>query len=159
MIEITLQLEDALRAATVGAERRLRSRYAIRRQWVGWEETTFDQDIEGAGAELALARALELHWTGDVAPHQHAPDVGPFHVRQTAHRNGHLPIHEDDPATAPFVLVVGRMPWYRIVGWILADDGRAIAGERKCLHPKGRPAWWVPADRLRSPHLLAEAAR
>lgn len=107
-------------------------------------------DIEGALRELALAKHTGRWWTGlefKGGGTTKAGDVGELQVRGTDHNSGHLLIYDDDPDTAPFVLVIGVAPRYRIVGQIFGGEGK----QQRWWREDGvrYPAFWVPQEVLR----------
>lgn len=120
--------------------------------------------IEGAGAELAVAKAAGLFWEAVVKnPLGLAGDVGPIQVRSTQRANGRLILHKSDPAESLFILVTGRIPEFTIVGAIPGEQGMK---DSYWTDPKeGRPAYFVPQEALKpleefnlTPAPLAEAA-
>jgi hypothetical protein len=117
---------------------------------VGW-----DIHIEGAGAEMALAKYLGIYWVpAQMTPQGHAgdaaADVGPFEVRQTARANGSLILHKTDFADRAYVLVTGTMPTYNLQGWLYAADGWREEWWRSDVR---EPAYFVPQDQLRMDRL------
>ncbi len=111
-------------------------------------------DIEGAAAEMAVAKAYNLFWTPVVQRPEELPgDVGrgmhALQVRSTPREHGRLILHERDKDDAIFVLVTGRIPAFTIRGWIQGKDGKCD----RFLHPgDGRPAFFVPQEHLRQGH-------
>jgi hypothetical protein len=101
--------------------------------------------IEGAAGELAVAKWLNLYWSGQLG-RLWAPDVGRLEVRTRSRDDYELLVHPDDPAAAVFVLVVGRMPTFRLVGWIRGAE--ATRRGRWDDPAGGRPAYFVPQAAL-----------
>lgn len=108
---------------------------------------------QGALAELAFLRMLGLpldRWASYVETDNLkliAADVGRWHVRSTAARNGRLIVHPDDPDDYPFALVVCAEPIFYCPGWlpgIVAKQDHYWPGP----HPE-RPAFFVPQEDLR----------
>lgn len=116
---------------------------------------TWGIHIEGACAELAVAKATGSYWepvwsqTDD-----QRDDVEGWQVRSTARDNGALILHPTDPDDARFVLLVGLAPRYRIAGWI---DGAAGKRQEFWRTDTGRPAFFVPQSALQ-PFSTAVAA-
>lgn len=106
----------------------------------GWQ-----QNIEGANAELAFAKFTGLHWEGkgEIG----GKDVGPYQVRVTPHADGHLLLQPKDKDDDVFWLLVGRDGDYDIKGWITGIDGKAVA-PRTDKANNGRPCYWVPQSAL-----------
>jgi hypothetical protein len=93
-------------------------------------ETVWKLDNDGCCAELALAKYLNLSWTGTVGNYD-APDVGGLvDARSTHHVNGRLRITKKDPDYRPVVLVITRPPFFDLIGWLFAYQGK-------------REEWWT----------------
>lgn len=100
--------------------------------------------IEGCCAEMAVAKALNVYWSGK--GDFRAPDVGAVDVRQTTHEKGRLILHPSDPDDRRFYLVIGKNGEYRVAGWIMGRDGKQ---QKFWADPVGgRPAFFVPQDAL-----------
>lgn len=107
-------------------------------------------DIEGAAAEMAVAKSFNLFWTPVVRePKELDGDVGfglqALQVRSTPRDNGRLILHDRDADDAVFVLVTGRLPEFHIRGWTTGREGK----QARFQHPgDGRPAYFVPQESL-----------
>lgn len=104
--------------------------------------------IEGVLAEFAVAKCLNVYWgsLGNLRDY----DVGMnCDVRGTKHRNGRLIVHETDPDDRAFWLVRGSCGDYEVCGWIMGRDAKRA--EFRADPTGGRPAYFVPADRLQAP--------
>ena len=102
--------------------------------------------IEGALGEMAVAKGLDVYWTGKNK--LRGIDVGGrFEVRTRPKGNYDLILHPADSDEAIFVLVVGRMGKYTLRGWIFGRDGKKEEywGDK---YNTGRPAYWVPQRAL-----------
>lgn len=151
-MRVSLTSDEIFLAATAGVIRRLRgisgkldkNQHGLPDNAPRWEN-----DIEGALAESALAKALGQYWRGaGPLDERHHPDVADFDVRATKYENGHLIIHPDDANKRRFYLVTGSDGEYRIAGWCYGEEGKR---ERWWRDPtgKGRPAFFVPQSELR----------
>jgi hypothetical protein len=119
-------------SALVGTLRGTSSRCKKSKNAHGFNEKRQDGwgvSIEGAAAEMAVAKSLNIYWAPSINTYK-APDVGPYQVRWTEHYTGHLTIRGDDKL-ARYILVVGKMPHFRVVGWfdysspsVLCDEWR-----------------------------------
>ena len=69
--------------------------------------------------------------------------TGGWQVRQTELENGQLIVRPDDSDDAPFAMVVGKIPTFRIVGWI---RGRAAKKGFRLRAPNNRPAAYFVAQ-------------
>ena len=115
------------------------------------DETAEEQDQHAVGAELAVARTYERYPScfSSVGSANNGGDVGRLQVRHTRHRHGSLPIYEESSDDQGFMLVVGELPVYWLVGWIYA--GEAKTEERwQTTWPSGtpmrKPCWIVRQD-------------
>lgn len=99
----------------------------------GWQ-----YNIEGALAEMALAKLLNRYWTkgmpGDA-------DIGQrIQVRTTHHLQGSLILHDSDPGDHIYALMVGFNGSYHYKGCILGYDGKVPANWQTRT---GRPCYFV----------------
>lgn len=113
-------------------------------------------EIDGAIAEYAVAKALNLEWTGklyNIAEWQKIrrssrdKDVGEFGVRATRHKSGRLILHPWDDDETPFILVVLLKDAAVLMGWVYAKDGKKH--EYWLDVGYGRPAYYVDSSILR----------
>lgn len=82
-------------------------------------------DVDGAGAELAASKASGCRWAMTCGEDLEAPDLEPHvEVRHTTHTDGGLIVRPRDHGDRLFVLVVGTLPRYRVVGWIRGEQAR-----------------------------------
>lgn len=122
--------------------------------------------IEGAIAELAVAQTLDRFWGGAgsidrgrvTAPKPAGGDVGRLQVRlriaSAYDQNKRLIVQQRDSDDEDFVLVVGRAPTYRVVGWINAGEAKQH-GEWIQNPGNFGEAWFVPQSSL---HQLRDLA-
>jgi hypothetical protein len=102
-------------------------------------------DIEGAAGEMAVAKLANIYWNGNMG-NLKAADVGRLQVRTRSRDYYDLILHPTDPDDSAFILVVGKAPRFRIVGWIVARDGKL---QKWWKDPAGnRPAFFVPQSEL-----------
>lgn len=95
---------------------------------------------DGFGAEEAVAL-----WLG-VKRSQHGIVLGGFEadltnlveVRTTRHFHGRLIVHPEEADDSPFVLAVGQLPTFSIVGWMMGADAKS-------------PLYWDNSPRVRHP--------
>lgn len=127
--------------------RRLRKGTAEAHRWGYDGADNWSAHVEGAGAEIAVAKLLGRYWSDDQAP-DYAGDVGEgVQVRHTTHPAGRLILHREDDPRQTFYLVRGQLPAFEVVGSILGADGQR---EDFWGDPgTGRPAYFVPARALR----------
>ena len=106
----------------------------------------WDRDIEGACAEMSVAKYTNQYWGGPVGPKP--GDVGDLEVRYTERKSNSLIVRESDDDEAVFILVTGKAPHQDVVGWLHGLDAK----QNKYLSAKGTnrpPAWFVPQCDLR----------
>jgi hypothetical protein len=135
------------RAAMVGVNRMIdnltnrRSNRHGEKSWGVWQ-----RHVEGAMAELAVAKYLGLEWAPEIGNISES-DVSGIEVRSTHHQNGRLIIHKEDDSYSAFVLAIGMNGEYRLAGWCYAFDAKRPEFWQDPTG-KGRPAYFVPQNRL-----------
>jgi hypothetical protein len=152
--KVTLTNAEVWRSAQVGSWRQCE---ALKKGHVAFhgQETKigrWEVHIEGAAAELVVAKALNIYWDS------YAEDLGKIkadvggviEVRQTFREEGSLICqkkdHEQGKHDVPFVLVVGKIPTFRIVGWAHGWSVMVPEFWRKNIRD---PAWLMPQKHLR----------
>ena len=153
-MKITLTLPERIQAATVGAQRQFQNIKNGRANTKGADESnSWQRHIEGAMAEMAVAKARGKFWSGtpsdsaDMFDSRHEGDVDFLEVRQTPYHTGHLTIHDDDKPERYYALAVGVNGIYEIRGVKLC----ALCQRTTYWGDKwnnGRPAFWVPQSDL-----------
>lgn len=106
----------------------------------------WETDINGALAEIAVAKAYGVYWNPSVNVGK-AADVGIIQVRSNTRKNGHLIIRKSDKDDEPFMLVICQNPEFHLVGWMYAKDAKVPEFYRPA-NKFGVEAWWVDQDRL-----------
>lgn len=143
-MNVQLTPEEMLSAVIVGARRLIVSEKSGLANVAG-AERKWDDEIEGAMAEAALAREIGAFFDPRVGKYK-SKDVGQFHVRHTTLDTGCLIIREKDPEGV-YALVVGSLGNYRIFGSIDSSKAKTMDQYRKA--PNNRPAaWFVPQSEL-----------
>lgn len=148
-MRINLDLESQLRSAEV-ALNRIReingqpnhsSRYDQNLSMVQY----IGQITESIGAEIAVAKCLGMvGFDPAKSRFKKTADVGScIEVKWTHYDEGSLIVYPSDRETDVAVLVVGRMPRYRIAGWIPV----AIAKKDRYKHHR-QPTWWIGQNNL-----------
>lgn len=112
-------------------------------------EGSEELDLIAARGEMAVAKALNLFWTGTVGDYG-AVDVGGMVEVRTRTKKWHaLILHPGDNDNLPFVLAdASSPPQIRLAGWIMARDGKRkeFWGDPS---GKNRPAYFVDQEHLR----------
>lgn len=108
--------------------------------------------IQGACGESAVAKALNIYWSGNMGKLK-ACDVNhkkhKIEVRTRSKDWYELIIHEKDNDDAIFILVTGVAPNFKLVGWCFGRDGKK---QKYLKDPTGYrpPAFFVPQDDLQN---------
>ncbi len=149
-IEISLDKNEARIAALTGVERKLESIYGkYDRDEVGNEKyktNSWDYEINGAAAELAFGKYRGCYWGAGVNTFKKADLGKTLQVRHTDRDNGRLIVRPGDNRSHKFILVVGKIPRFRIVGWMLGKDAMV---DRYIDNPnRGKQCWMVPQSEL-----------
>lgn len=112
-------------------------------------EGSEELDLVAARGEMAVAKALNLYWTGTVGDYG-AVDVGGLVEVRSRTKDWHsLILHPSDRDDLPFVLAdVSDPPRVRLAGWIYAKDGKQ---DKFWSDPSGknRPAFFIEQKHLR----------
>jgi hypothetical protein len=156
MITVALTKSEVFMAAHVGMMRRVDSLFKNyndtvldRKRHANVSEWAFD--IDGACAELAVAKAMGVHWSGHIGSFKE-PDVSQIHVRSTSRKDGHLIIRDNDPENYTYMLVITECPNYTIVGGISGKKAKALP--KKNADENGSGAWWISQESLHNPELI-----
>ena len=143
-MEVTLTTHEMAIAAWVGVRRNVESRRRGLRDRHGYKGDGWQVHIEGAGGELAVAKALDMYWDGSVNTFKRA-DLPGIQVR-TALTHKNLIVRPADAPDEVFVLVTGQMPDYQVHGRLRGSD----AMQPQFLSGVGGrpPAYFVPPSKL-----------
>lgn len=157
---VQLDLGDIRIAATVGITRQIQNIAAGRRdRYKAAPEFGWNIHVEGAMAELAVAKYLKRFWNGNLGDLK-AADVGPLEVRSTWHPDGALTIYPKDPDDRVFVLVTGSNGEYLLRGHLLGKIAKQdkFYNREASNNRRGTNAWYVPQDELYPISTLLEFA-
>ncbi len=148
-LTVELTLEEMTHAAIVGCTRH---HYAIihgLRDAIGVNQdfdTSLARHINGAGGELAVAKALDRYWGGHVKTFK-AADVGrDTQVRTRVKHDMELIVRDSDNPDHIYVLVTGQAPRYVVHGWIHGDKARQPQWRK--THGNLPAAYFVPHQAL-----------
>lgn len=148
-IDTKLTVMEAQDGARIGCARRIESMDSKREQPLGYNSSdAWRNDIEGACAEFAYCKAMNIHWSRSINTFKDADCGNLTQVRWTHHVNGSLIVRDGDPDDHCYVLVVGACPSYRIIGWIKGHHAK----NNDYLKSPGElePAYFVPQNKLSS---------
>lgn len=151
---VTLDEKDTVLATAVANLRNKSQRDAKRRDGLV-KGSSLGRDLQGALAELAAAKALNLPWDGKWLPVSvwdtwkiHGNDVGKLEIRSTERFDGRLILHPTDKDFSPYLLITSEAhPTYHLVGWIYGIDGKI---EKYWRDNVPRPCYMVPQNDLKS---------
>lgn len=155
---VTLTWAEMMLAYGVAAQRRIMNmKNGIAGKYGAPEgDGSEELDIVSTRGEMAVAKGLNLFWSGSVGDYG-AVDVGGLVEVRTRTKNWHsLIVHPNDKDDMPFVLVdASNTPNMRLVGWLYGRDGK---NERFWDDPsrKNRPAYFIPQESLRPMSELVE---
>ena len=156
-MQVILTENEMFQAAIIGVQRRLES---LRNNRTGRTDQPADQlwrdNIEGACGEAAASKALNTFWLGEWDVFKTRKDVaGKYEVRTSSYASAHLLLFRDDFDDAPFILVTGSAPNYKLSGWMLGSEGKQ---QQYWKNNNGRESYWIPQSRLHSMEDLPDAA-
>lgn len=144
-VDITLAWYEVFQASEIGRMRKIISMQKGSANNHGFSGSGWNEDIEGACAELAVAKSLNRYWEGGIDTYK-AGDVGDYQVRWSASHNNSLIVRSADADDAVFILATGVCPTYRVQGWMRGRDAKQDQWSRQ---PNGRPpAFFVPGAAL-----------
>jgi hypothetical protein len=145
--QVVLSWFEIAMAADVAIRRRVEA-IRLKSNTLEWTGDAWSVDIEAAAGELAVAKALNRYWDGSVNTFQRAGDVGHLQVRSAPKESHSLIVRERDKDTDVFILVTGKIPAFRIRGWIMGRHAKRAEWRR---NPSGHePAYFVPPSSLQS---------
>lgn len=153
---LTLTYHEVTHAATVGLARHWSALKRSLRETNGSERANhwFTHQL-GAIGELAVAKALSVHWSGNVGK-EGRPDIVykglSIEVRAVTDPRHRLIVHPEDQADFFVLTVLDELPCVKIAGAISAAGAKTAEFWQD---PQGgRPAFFVPAQALSSLHIL-----
>jgi len=124
MIAVTLNSYELAQAGTTGL---LRNIAALKRGYKNKNETAnWQNHVEGACGEVAVAKLLGKYWGGSINTFKEGGDLDAtgWEVRTRSSHHYDLIIRKDDADDRVFILVTGNAPNYQVHGWILGADGK-----------------------------------
>lgn len=153
-MQITLSLEEIAMASAVAVHRGIDAIKHNRRNQHGFTGNGWTENIEGYGAELAVAKALNTYYSAGAGKGFKDADVSEkIQVRWASQENYRLIVRAPDKTDHVYVLVTGEAPTYDIKGFM---PGNIVKQDKYYSNPgNGRPdAWWVPQSDLKSIELI-----
>jgi hypothetical protein len=146
-IVVRLSAAEIFSAASIGLMRQVSAIQSGSKDRGGAVRDPWQCHIEGAMAELALCKALGVHWIASINAHSQ-PDVGRLEVRVRPVDSWDLILRRKDRPEASYVLLCGANGVYRLVGWIKGSDGQRALYLRDPTGGEREPAFFVPQTML-----------
>jgi hypothetical protein len=144
-MKVELTFAEIQMATVIGVQRQIEDiKWENHGNYGAKKELAWQRHIEGALAECALAKFLDVYWSKgkwDI------PDVGNVDVRVTHLPHGKLILHKEDKDDRKYYLLIGLNGIYEIKGYILGKDGKRPEFYYDPTK-ENRPAYFVPQDFL-----------
>lgn len=123
-------------------------RYVLSRRDKRAAETPdpFWTDIQSSCAEAAFAKYTKQHNPHAIDTFKTKADVAGYEIRWGEDRDSSLIIRPNDNPEAMYILVVGRVPDFWLIGGIRGLQARRDKWQRAPNNRK--PAWFVPQSAL-----------
>src|SRR5262245_12661761 len=90
----------------------------------GKPDDRWGSQIEGAAAEMAVAKHLNVFWDGGMDNFMTWGDVGGYEVRLRLEEDKDLYLNDRDESWKVFICVTGCIPTFKLWGWCHAEDGQ-----------------------------------
>lgn len=124
MTEVRLTWPEIILAASIGTMRRINAVRKSREEPFGERpKASWNDDINGALAEMALAKHQNIFWSGTVG-RVDLPDVGPLQVRSKTEPDHRLVVTARDKDEDIFVSILVDLPMCRLCGWMRGRDAK-----------------------------------
>ena len=124
---------------------------------VATRETNYGENLYGVKGELALAKALQVDFVGydKTLEADRAGDVGPYQVKATLHKDGHLIFQQQHRMGVQTVLAIVGANKVRLAGWLHFDTAKTIVasgtGRKEWRNDQhDTVTWWLPQHALES---------
>ena len=144
-----LSKSEVYQAAQAGVMRRIASMQNGNNKNIHAYKSDWATDIDGACAELAVAKYYGVYWEPSVNTFHKQSDVSNgYEVRSTPKPDGCLIVRGNDKEDRTYILVICDSPTsFRLVGSKKVTDCKVDRFYRKG-DQLGRNAWFVPQDAL-----------
>jgi len=146
-IDVTLTDDEVARSVKVAEKRNAASCTFTQRH--GYVGDPLAPDLPGAAGEAAFCKATGIVWSESVNTFKHADVRHNLQIRTAPCRApkppdgfGTLIVRDTDHPLDYFVLVAGRSPHFRVLGWISGADAKQDHWLRS--ESNRPPAWFVP---------------
>jgi hypothetical protein len=146
---VVLSWAEVSLGSWIGVRRRITAMARARSEPAGTARDVWSIDVEGACAEMAVARHMGSYWHALADAVSTLPgDCGALQIRHTARPDGRLIIRPNDNPEAVYVLVTGCAPRFTIVGSLKGSDARRAEWWEA---PNDRPGCWFAPQSALSP--------
>lgn len=153
-IEVRLDWSEVWFGVNAGVMRRLHAlRTGKLAAYGAQDDSAWDNDINGALAELGCAKWRNVFWSGTVGSTT-LPDVGKWQVRSKILESHRLVVHQDEDDDEVFVLALVKIPIITLCGWLHGRDAKRP--EFLKHYPPKPPTYFVENSCLRP---MAEVPR
>lgn len=144
-VTVTLHWKEMEHAVLAGGHRNIRAiEKGVPQSRGRSENDNWTSHVEGAGGEIAASKVLDIYWEMG----ESKTDASGLEIRTMSQTHyGLLVRPQDIQRDYTCVLVVGCMPKFRVVGWIMARDAKR---DEWLFDPssRGAPCYLVPQEEL-----------
>jgi len=145
-VVVSLSPFEMMLASQVGMRRQIEAIQKGLPDRHGYDGDGWNVHIEGAGGEMAVAKALNRYWNGSFNTFQAGGDVGSLQVRTRSREDYDLLVRESDRDDDIFVLVTGKIPRFVVWGWLYGRQAKQPEWRKDY---GGRPAaYFIPKEGL-----------
>jgi hypothetical protein len=154
-VRIRLEWAEIMLAVSAGTMRRI---FALKNGKCGVygasDEAAWDNDINGAIAELACAKWANVFWNGTVGITT-LPDVGKWQIRSKVIDGHRLVVRPTDADRQIFISALVQLPIVSLCGWLFGADAKNAHWLKE--YPPKPPMYFVedqylqPMETLRFP--------
>lgn len=155
---VALTYAEMQLAFTVAAQRQVMNmKLGAKHKYGANDATGMALNMMGCAGEMAVAKGLNLFWSGSVGDYDAVDVGGKVEVRSVSRPTDCLILHPDDRDGMPFVLCYNEpgTPKFNLLGWVWGKQGK---DEKFWRDPQGtgRHAFFVPQAELFRCEELAE---
>lgn len=145
--QVELTRSEMLMALTIGGWRHIESILVGRKNGHGKTDSGgWTEHIEGAGGEIAAGKVLGRYWGGDCNTFKKADIGSQVQVRTRSKLHYDLLVRDDDQDEHVFILVVGQIPCFEVVGYMRGVDAKRPEWRR--AYGGREEAWFIPRQQL-----------
>lgn len=142
-MDVELTHSEILLAYTMAGQIQAQNLTVERKPRYGADDNNFHSVVIGCLGELAVAKALNRFWSGNLG-NLKAKDVGGIQVRASDRHNS-LILHHPDADDDRFIFVRLFKNRATLAGWTFGRDGKKECYWRDDIP---RPAFFIPSEKL-----------